>query len=233
MDAVQGALARAVPDRVPADGEGGNSIVSLGGHDARGRPFVYVDLISGARGAGPWGDGPEGVPHPGSNNANTPVELIEAEYPLRFEQYGLVPDSGGAGTYRGALAQVRELRFLGKEAVLQLRSDKRRFPPYGLRGGCPGTPSAYILNPGGEERMLPTMGMARLERGDVLRHVMAGGGGWGDPLDRDPEAVAADVADEKLSAEYARETYGVVIDPDTLELDPAATERLRRESRRS
>lgn len=223
MDAVQGALAQAVPERVWADGEGGNSIVSLGGYDARRRPFVYVDLISGARGAGAWGDGPEGVPHPGSNNANTPVELIEAEYPLRFEQYGLVPDTGGAGQFRGALAQVRELRFLGDDATLQLRSDKRRFPPYGLCGGQPGTPSSYVLNPGPDEQTLPTIGMSPIRQGDVLRHVLAGGGGWGDPLARDPDLVRVDVASEKLSVAYAAAVYGVVIDPVSLEIDRAAT----------
>jgi N-methylhydantoinase B len=231
MDAVQGALAQAVPDRVWADGEGGNSIVSLGGYDARRRPFVYVDLISGSRGAGAWGDGPEGVPHPGSNNANTPVELIEAEYPIRFEQYGLVPDSGGAGTFRGALAQIRELRFLGEQATLQLRSDKRRFPPYGLQGGRPGTPSSYVLNPGPGEQTLPTIGMSPIRQGNILRHVMAGGGGWGDPLERDPELVRADVADEKLSIEYVRAVYGVVIHPDTLAVDADATLQVRRELR--
>lgn len=231
MDAVQGALAQAVPDRVWADGEGGNSIVSLGGYDARRRPFVYVDLISGARGAGAWGDGPEGVPHPGSNNANTPVELIEAEYPLRFEQYGLVPDSGGAGQFRGALAQVRELRFLGDAATLQLRSDKRRFPPYGLQQGAPGTPSSYVLNPGVEDRVLPTIGMAPIRRGDVLRHQLAGGGGWGDPLDRDPEQVRADVVDEKLTIPYVRDVYGVVVDAATLSVDAEATRALRQAPR--
>src|SRR5712692_6737043 len=178
MDAVLGALAQVRPDRIPADGEGGNSIVSIGGYDAARRPFVYNDLISGARGAGSWGDGPAGVPHPGSNNANTPVEVIEAAFPLRFEHYGLVPDSGGAGQQRGALAQVRQLRFLGERGVLQIRSDKRRFPPYGLAGGLPGTPSAYILNPGPDQRLLPVMGLSEVKRDDILRHVMAGGGGW-------------------------------------------------------
>jgi N-methylhydantoinase B len=221
-----------VPDRVWADGEGGNSIVSLGGYDDRRRPFVYVDLISGSRGAGAWGDGPEGVPHPGSNNANTPIELIEAEYPIRFEQYGLVQDSGGAGAYRGALAQIRELRFFGDRATLQLRSDKRRFPPYGLQGGQPGTPSSYVLNPGPNEQLLPTIGMSPIDHGDILRHVMAGGGGWGDPLDRDPELVRADVADEKLTVGYAREVYGVVVDPETLAVDEEATRQLRERAAR-
>ena len=227
MDAVLGALAQAEPDRIPADGEGGNSIVSIGGYDADLHAFVYNDLISGARGAGSWGDGPEGVPHPGSNNANTPIELVEASFPLRFEEYGLITDSGGAGKQRGALAQVRQVRFLGERAVLQIRSDKRRFPPYGLAGGRCGTPSANILNPGPRQQLLPTMGVTNIHRGDVLRHVTAGGGGWGDPLDRDPSLVQRDVRNEKLSMAYALEIYGVVLHPSTLEVDLAATAALR------
>lgn len=226
MDAVLGALAQAVPDRIPADGEGGNSIVSIGGYDANLNAFVYNDLISGARGAGNWGDGPEGVPHPASNNANTPVELIESSFPLRFEEYGLVSDSGGAGKQRGSLAQVRQVRFLGGRGVLQIRSDKRRFPPYGLAGGSCGTPSANILNPGPTERMLPTMGLTQIQRGDVLRHVMAGGGGWGDPLERDPALVLLDIQNDKLSVAYALDVYGVVFSS-TLEVDSAATAALR------
>ncbi len=229
MDAVLGALAQVRPDRIPADGEGGNSIVSIGGYDAERRPFVYNDLISGARGAGSWGDGCEGVPHPGSNNANTPIELIEAAFPLRFDAYGLLPDTGGAGQHRGALAQVRQVRFLGEQGVLQIRSDKRRFPPYGLAGGRPGTPSMNVLNPGPDEQVLPTMGKSLVQRGDVLRHVMAGGGGWGDPLERDPEAVRQDVVDEKLSLDYAAKVYGVVFQADhrPLKVDQAATVKRR------
>lgn len=232
MDAVLGALAQVQPDRVPADGEGGNSIVSIGGYDAERRPFVYNDLISGARGAGSWGDGPEGVPHPGSNNANTPIELIESAFPLRFEQYGLAPDSGGAGYHRGALAQVREVRFLGERGVLQLRSDKRRFAPYGLAGGAAGTPSANVLNPGPNQQLLPTMGMSDVRRGDVLRHIMAGGGGWGDPLERDPELVRLDVENEKLSCGYVFDVYGVVLQGPSSAVDLEATA-LRRQQMRA
>lgn len=228
MDAVLGALAQVAPDRVPADGEGGNSIISMGGYDAEYRPFVYVDLIAGARGGSPWRDGVEGIPHPGANIANTPIEIAEVELPVRIEEYGLIPDSGGPGKHRGALAQVRAVRCLADSAVLQLRSDKRRFPPYGLRGGQSGSPSWNVLNPGPNERLLPTMGVTPIHRGDMLRHTLPGGGGWGDPFERDPELVRHDVWNELISPDYARRRYGVVIDQGDGTIDHGSTSLLRR-----
>jgi N-methylhydantoinase B len=231
MDAIWGALAQAVPDSVPADGEGGNTIIAIGGYDSMRRAFAFVDLFCGARGARPSGDGPDGVPHPGSNISNTPVEIAEVEHPVRIERYGLLRDSGGVGEYRGALSHVREVRSLVDEATLQLRSDKRAFPPFGLHGGKPGTPSTNVLNPGSDGTMLPTMGAAPMRRGDLIRHVMASGGGWGDPLDRDPERVALDVLDDKVSLAHAKSEYGVIIDPESLEVDWEATEQTRHERR--
>ena len=109
-----------------------------------------------------------------------------------------------------------------------MRSDKRRYLPYGLQGGQPGTPSWNMLNPGPAEITLPTMGMTPIRRGDLLRHTLAGGGGWGNPFDRDPEAVRLDVWNEKLSAEYVRRVYGVVVDDEGRAVDMAATEAARR-----
>ena len=131
--------------------------------------------------------------------------------------------------FRGALSQVRRGRCLADEATLQLRSDKRRFPPFGLHDGKPGNPSWNILNPGEGEVVLPTMSVSPVKRDDVILHIVASGGGWGDPLERDPEMVRADVWSEKESIEHARREYGVVIDPKTLDVDQAATERLRHE----
>ena len=226
MDTVLAALAQAVPDRVPADGEGGNTIISIGGHAATGG-FAYVDLFAGARGARPTGDGPDGVAHPAANISNTPVEIAEVESPVRIEEYGLLPDSGGAGKYRGALSEVRSVRCLADEALLQLRSDKRAHPPFGLQGGAPGGPSYNILNPGEDQRVLTTMGTAPMRHGDLIRHELASGGGWGDPLERDPAMVLADFLDEKVTADHARQVYGVVIDPATQRVDIEATDKLR------
>ncbi len=227
VDAVLGALAQAAPERVPADGEGGNTIISMGGYDAHHRSFVYVDLVAGARGGNPRGDGSAGVAHPGSNIANTPVEVAEAELPVRIEAYGLVPDTAGAGKHRGALAQQRRVRWLLDDAVLQLRSDKRKYPPYGLWGGKPGSPSWNILNPDGERIILTTMSMSPIKGGDVILHILASGGGWGDPLERDPNLVQRDVWNEMLSSESARRDYGVILDAATLQVDATATAALR------
>jgi N-methylhydantoinase B len=232
MDAVLGALAQAIPDRVPADGEGGNSLVTMGGYDARGRPFAFVDFVAGARGARPDGDGPEGVPHPGANIANIPAEIAEAGNPVRIEEYAMVQDSGGAGRFRGALAQVRAVRCLAPEATLQLRSDKRLHPPYGLAGGAPGAPSMNIMRSGKSTKTLRTMTQHPIRQGEVLVHCMAGGGGWGDPLDRDPALVAADVRSEKVSFRHALKAYCVAVDPETFEVDAASTRRLREVARR-
>jgi N-methylhydantoinase B len=233
IDAVLGALARAIPDRVPAAGEGGSSLPSIGGYQD-GQPFVHVETILGTWGGRPNRDGAEGMPNPGANQSNQPLEMIEAELPLRAERYAFVPDSGGPGEFRGGLALVREYRLLADEAVLTMRSDRRDHLPYGVRGGRPGTPSSSVLNPGPDERILPTLPMESisLRKGDVFRHVLAGGGGYGDPLERDPRAVREDVLDEKLTVDYVRREYGVVIDPTTLALDLPATERVRAAMRR-
>ena len=228
METVWGALSKAVPDRVPADGEGGNTIISIGGYDSEHSPFAFVDLFAGSRGGRPNGDGPTGTPHPGGNSANTPVEIAELETPVRIERYGILPDSAGPGKYRGAPAIVRDVRLLEDEAVLQVRSDKRRNRAFGLHGGKPGSSSWNIINPNrNNEQVVTPMGVGRMKRGDVIHHVMASGGGWGDPLDRNPELVLQDVRNGIYTVGYVRREFGVAIDPATLEVDQSATTSLR------
>ncbi len=227
MDAVLGALAQAVPDKVPADGEGGNSLVTIGGYDAAGKPFAFVDFVAGARGGRPVGDGPEGVPHPGANIASIPIEIAEVSNPVRIEEYGMVQDTGGAGRYRGALSQVRRVRCLAPEAVLQLRSDKRLFPPYGLSGGATGSPSRNVLSTAVGDVLLRTMTQRPIKSGEMISHYLAGGGGWGEATTRDPLLVADDVRNEKVSVEHARVAYGVSVDADSFEVNVSETRRLR------
>jgi N-methylhydantoinase B len=212
-DAVMGALAALVPDRVIAAGEGGPTLVALGGYDGERRPFGTTEVLVGNWGARAERDGLEGVSNPLANLGNQPVELIEADQPLRVERYGLVPDSAGAGRRRGGLAYVRQYTVLAERATLTIRTDRRDHPPYGLAGGEPGAPSANVVVSDGEALELPTMPMeARvLVRGDSFTHVSAGGGGFGNAFDRDPAAVLEDVLDGKVTVAGAREHYGVIV----------------------
>lgn len=162
-----------------------------------------------------------------ANFSNHPIEQLEAEYPLRIEQYGFVPDTGGASKYAGGLAMIRDYRFLEREGALQLRTDRHRFQPWGLAGGKPGAPSSNFLISAEQTRQLASKDYLVLHRGDLLRHTLAGAGGHGDPLDRDPARVAADVADGKVSAERATLDYGVVLDALSKEPDLSATAALR------
>jgi N-methylhydantoinase B len=229
IDAILGALSKAVPERVPAAGEGGSSLPSIGGY-RDGRAFVHVETILGTWGGRPTSDGEEGVPNPGANQSNQPIEMIEAELPLEATQYALIPDSGGPGRFRGGLGLVREYRLLADEAVWTMRSDRRAHPPYGVQGGRPGAPSWNVLNPGPGQRVLPTLPMesVALKKGDVFRMTLAGGGGYGSPLDRDPARVLEDYLDDKVTLDHARREYGVVIDRESGRVDEAATAELRR-----
>jgi N-methylhydantoinase B len=143
------------------------------------------------------------------------------------DEYGLMPDTGGAGQYRGGLALIRQFRFVGDEAILQVRSDRRDYLPWGLAGGQPGAPSSNVLNPDREARPLPSKFTMTIHKGDVLRHVMPGGGGYGDPFARDPALVLEDVLDDKISPESARRDYGVAIDLASRTVDDRATAKLR------
>lgn len=226
LDVMLGALAQALPERVPAAGEGGNTVVCIGGYQDR-EPFIIVDMICGAWGGRPDKDGIEAVTNPSQNMSNTPVEVLEAQHPVRIDEYAFVPDSCGAGKWRGGLGLARQYTLLAEEATLQLRSDRMAFRPYGLAGGQPAAPTRNLLNPGAAATPLPAKLTGTLRRGESLRHEQAGGGGHGDPFARDPALVAADVLNEKISAAYALREHGVVVDPATGVVDDAATRALR------
>jgi N-methylhydantoinase B len=226
MDTMFGALAQIVPHIVPAAGEGGNTVVCLGGRHPDNRPFIIVDMISGCWGGRPDRDGIEAITNPSQNLSNTPVEVLERQHPVRIEDYGLVPDSGGAGRFRGGLGLRRSYRLLADDAVLQLRADRLRFAPYGLAGGEPGAVAGNWLSQGGDARAIPGKVTTTMRRGDLLVHHQAGGGGHGDPLARAPDAVARDVWNGKVTVAAARSRYGVAVTDDGA-LDTAETARLR------
>jgi 5-oxoprolinase (ATP-hydrolysing)/N-methylhydantoinase A len=226
FDAVNGALAQLIPHRVPAAGEGGNSLAIFAGKGEDGEQFIYFELVVGTWGARPSADGNDGLCNPAATAANIPVEVAEADFPIMIESYRLVGDSGGPGLYRGGLAIERTWRTLADGATLQVRSDRQRHAPYGLYGGLPGRESANELSNGDGAKDYPPMFSITIANGTVYRHRMAGGGGWGNPLERDPELVADDVRNEKVSRASARDHYGVVIGLDGA-VDAGATLELR------
>ena len=135
---------------------GGSTLPTIAGW-VDGKPYVFCETFMGTWGAAQAHDGQEGVPHMGANQSNVPVEMIETGYPLRIVRYGFLPDTGGAGKFRGGVSIVREFEMLADDAVLNVRSDKRRFPPHGLFGGEPGTPSLNYLTHKGKDRLLPAL----------------------------------------------------------------------------
>jgi N-methylhydantoinase B len=210
LDAVNGALAQLLPERVGAAGEGGNTLAIFGSDrpDGSGR-FIFYELVVGTWGGTPQSDGNDGLTNPASLAANIPVEVAESEFPILIEAYGLVPDSGGAGLHRGGLAIERVWRCLTPGTSLIVRSDRAAHPPYGLQGGTPGSVSSNVLRrPDGTEVVLPSMFSTTIEAGDVYVHRTAGGGGWGDPARRSRDAVHADVLDGKVTREAAAADYG-------------------------
>jgi N-methylhydantoinase B/oxoprolinase/acetone carboxylase alpha subunit len=200
LDAVNGALAQLIPDRVPAAGEGGNTLAVFGAERDDGSRFIFYELVVGTWGGTPEADGNDGVTNPASLAANIPVEVAESEFPIVIERYGLVPDSGGAGKHRGGLAVERVWRCLTPDTSLIVRSDRAAHPPYGLQGGEPGALSSNLLiHADGTEETLPSMFSMTIQPGDVYVHRTAGGGGWGDPAERDPQKHAEDLADGKVT----------------------------------
>ncbi len=227
VDVILQALAQAIPERVIAASSHWANPIFEGIDPRGGRRFVYYDIIVGGMGARPHKDGAEAVC--GSFNLeNIPVEVNESNYPILIERLELIPDSAGAGTFRGSCGLRKDIRFLGERGSVSNLSDRHRFPPPGLFGGRPGALGRTLLNPGTErEQDLHPKAIYPLAHADLVSLRVSGSGGYGDPRARDPELVARDVALGHVSADQAREGYGVVIDPVSGAVDAVATGRLR------
>ena len=188
--------------------------------------FLCSDGIAVGYGARPFADGLDAIYYVAQKNY--PAEFMEMVFPMRLRRYALHPDSGGPGRFRGGCGVIREIELLADEAVIAVRQDNILFPPAGVNGGHAGRPGRCIVNPGrSDERVLAPMSDGNvLRKGDVVRLLTSGGGGWGDPLDRPAERVRADVAGGFVSAESARQDYGVILDAPGA-VDVAATQALR------
>jgi N-methylhydantoinase B len=227
---VIGALGRAVPARMIGDLKGASNITTIGG--PRPQPFVCTEFPAGGTGAFAGSDGNNTMRNfaEGDNSSIQPVEAIEHTFPLEVLGSALREDSGGDGRWRGGLGLRRDIVVRAPEATLSVLSDKNVIPPYGVRGGGSGAPNRFSVIRGGAEiepSALPgkVTGFP-LREGDVVVMRTAGGGGYGDPLERPPDDVRRDVAFGYVSAERAAAVYGVVLAGDGV--DERATARLRR-----
>ena len=233
--AVMGALARALAGQVTGDLKGGGNHCYVGGPSGDGATFIFYEYPAAGTGAFPGGDGNNAVRAFTESDITTiqPVEAIEQKYPLRVERCALRTDSGGHGRWRGGLGLVREVRVLAPDALLSVLAEKGVLPPYGVCGGGAGAPNRFFVRRGDtpiEPSPLPGKVSAfPLDVGDLVIMETSGGGGYGDPLERDPASVARDVAEGVVSAAAAEALYGVVLAGGAA--DDAATRERRRGAR--
>jgi N-methylhydantoinase B len=211
VNAVMGAFAQAVPGRVPAAYYGVSYAYATNLFHADGRRQVYFDLTCGGWGGHPEGDGANGFSCGLHNIANAPIEMLESTYPVTFEAYHLMPDSGGAGEHRGGCGLIRAFRIDAPAGTLACNFDRFKTRPYGLAGGAPGAASfAELQRADGTTTRLPSKvaGMS-IGQGDVFRLVTAGGGGYGEPAARNREAINDDLANGYVSRAAATALYPV------------------------
>jgi N-methylhydantoinase B len=233
FEAVIGALAPALPDRVTA-ASSHFANPTFGGWDRRReRRFVAYELVLSGTGARATKDGCEAMAM-AFNAANIPVEAQEATQPIVIERFELIRDSAGAGKFRGGCGLRRDMRFLADEGKLTNLSERQRFAPYGLFGGRTGALARTVINPGPGEQIVHGKQSREFAHGDVISFQQSGAGGYGDPLERDPARVLDDVLDDYVSIAAARGDYGVVILGEGIDLrvDEAATAVLRRSMKR-
>jgi len=224
---VMGALSQAIAGKVTGDLKGGGNHCYIGGPD-----FIFYEYPAGGTGGWDGGDGNNAVRAFTESDITTiqPVEAVEQKYPLRVERCELRPDSGGAGHYRGGLGLVREVRVLAPSAQLSVLAEKSLLRPYGVCGGHGGaTNRFYVKRAGADVEPSPLPGKVSafpLVRDDVVVMASSGGGGYGDPLGRDPARVVVDLAQGVVTPAAAASVYGVVVADAAV--DEAATLELRR-----
>jgi N-methylhydantoinase B len=226
LGVLAGVLAKAVDGRMPADQE---TIRYTGvyGDDAQGRPYLMREVLGGGSGGRYYADGEDTI-HVVPDSRNLPAEFTEARFPLRVESLGLAVDSGGPGEFRGGLGYEKQIRVL-RDAHFMSIADRSILSCWGVNGGLAGTPFRVTIDPGGaREREVDALADAEPVRaGEVIRIRTTGGGGWGDPLARDPALVVRDVLWRKVSPEAALTSYGVVltgaVETDDLRFDAGAT----------
>lgn len=203
------AFSQALPDRIPAAYYGMSNVHILSGNNNKGKSWIFFDIEVGGWGARPTKDGPDCYSQGIHNLANTPIEMVEATYPLRYTRYEFLADTGGAGEFRGGMGVSRDIEFLDDSGgMLNTQFDKFEVAPYGLFGGAEGATGALELESKGEVASLRSKTVNQeLKHGDVLRMYTQGGGGYGDPAKRDLELVRKDLREGKVTLNALKHEY--------------------------
>jgi N-methylhydantoinase B len=207
-----------------------NNVAVGGTHPGTGRSWTFYETIAGGFGGRNGVDGVDAVHTHMTNTMNTPIEAIEGVYPLQFLSYALRQDSGGAGKWRGGVGLERSWKLLSSSATLSVLAERTKLAPWGLYNGKSGMRGEFFLRKAnGTEIGLKSKCTVKMETGDIFVARTPGGGGYGNPLERDPNAVLNDVVNGLVSISSARKDYGVVIEPETEEINWKATRELREE----
>ena len=214
VDVLLKAFAQALPEKVCAACQGTMNNIAIGGVDPEnGRSWTFYETIAGGFGGRKGMDGIDAVHSHMTNTMNTPIEAIETAYPLRFLKYELRRDSGGPGKWRGGTGLERSWMLLAPSATLSILAERTETSPWGLFGGKPGAKGEYyVIKPNGKRMKLKSKCTVKIEKSDIFLVRTPGGGGYGNPLERNPKLVLRDVADDLVSLSAAKEDYGGVED---------------------
>jgi N-methylhydantoinase B len=209
QEAILIALGKMMPGEMMAPSHAQISHVAFVGRDPEtGRAFSYNDIFGGGSGGRPTQDGRDAQDTHMARFKNTPTEMIEHEYPVRIWSYELLPDSGGAGKYRGALGLARNVEILTDGVVFSRYGDRQKNPVPGTEGGGVGQPGRFVLNPGRDNTPLKSKGVDALKKGDIVRIETPGGGGYGAAAERSDVALAKDLRDGKITATHIADQFG-------------------------
>ncbi len=232
-DVLLRAFAMILPERALAASQGTMNNVAIGGKNPEtGKAWTYYETIAGGWGGRNGLDGVDAIHTHMTNSMNTAIEVLESLYPIRFLKYEMRKDSGGAGNWRGGVGLERSWQLLGSSATLSVLAERTVIPPAGIYGGKDGGKGEFLIRKAeGTEIRLKSKTSIKLEQGDVFIARTPGGGGYGNPLKRDPRAVLKDFINGFVSLESAKKDYGVVIDKDANEVNWETTKRLRAEAR--
>jgi N-methylhydantoinase B len=234
VDVLLKAFAQIVPEKVCAACQGTMNNVTVGGTDPEtGRSWTFYETIAGGFGGRNGLDGVDAVHTHMTNTMNTPIEAIEAVYPIRFLKYELRMDGGGAGRWRGGVGVERSWKLLSPSATLSIIAERTKLAPWGVYEGKPGMKGEFLIRKlDGTEIRLESKCTVKMEKGDIFVARTPGGGGYGSPLERAPEAVREDVVNGLVSRSSAQKDYGVVINPETKEINLEVTRELREKMHR-